>query len=46
MNEDKKIVLEMLRQEMFEAADSLEFEKAANLRDEVKKLDKEIRINR
>jgi excinuclease ABC subunit B len=44
LNEDKKIVLEMLRQEMFEAADSLEFEKAANLRDEMKKLDKEIRI--
>tara|TARA_B100001146_G_scaffold106398_1_gene94076 strand:- start:3573 stop:5573 length:2001 start_codon:yes stop_codon:yes gene_type:complete len=46
LNEDKKVVLEMLRQEMLEAADSLEFEKAANLRDEVKKLDKEIRINR
>ena len=46
LNEDKKIVLEMLRQEMLEAADSLEFEKAANLRDEIKKLDKEIRINR
>ena len=46
LNEDKKIVLEMLRQEMLEAADSLEFEKAANLRDEVKKLDKEIRISR
>ena len=46
LNEDKKIVLEMLRQEMFEAADSLEFEKAANLRDEMKKLDKEIRISR
>ena len=35
-----------LVREMLEAADSLEFEKAANLRDEVKKLDKEIRINR
>ena len=46
LNEDKKVVLEMLRQEMLEAADSLEFEKAANLRDEIKKLDKEIRINR
>ena len=46
LNEDKKIVLEMLRQEMLEAADSLEFEKAANLRDEIKKLDKEIRISR
>ena len=46
LNEDKKIVLEMLRQEMFEAADSLEFEKAAHLRDEMKKLDKELRISR
>ena len=46
LNEDKKVVLEMLRQEMLEAADSLEFEKAANLRDEIKKLDKEIRISR
>jgi|TARA_Y100000389_G_scaffold103794_1_gene100656 excinuclease ABC subunit B len=45
LNEDKKIVLEMLRKEMLEAADSLEFEKAANLRDEIKKLDKEIRVN-
>ncbi len=35
----------MLRKEMLEAADSLEFEKAANLRDEIKKLDKEIRVN-
>jgi len=45
LNEDKKIVLEMLRQEMLEAADSLDFEKAATLRDEMKKLDKEIRIS-
>ena len=45
LNEDKKVVLEMLRQEMLEAADNLEFEKAANLRDEIKKLDKEIRIS-
>lgn len=45
LNEDKKIVLEMLRQEMLEAADNLEFEKAASLRDEIKKLDKEIRIS-
>ncbi|MDC0594136.1 UvrB/UvrC motif-containing protein [Candidatus Marinimicrobia bacterium] len=35
----------MLRQEMLEAADNLEFEKAASLRDEIKKLDKEIRIS-
>ena len=45
LNEDKKIVLEMLRQEMLEAADNLDFEKAANLRDEIKKLDKEIIIS-
>ena len=45
LNEDKKIVVEMLRQEMLEAADNLEFEKAASLRDEIKKLDKEIRIS-
>jgi excinuclease ABC subunit B len=45
LNEDKKVVLEMLGQEMLEAADNLEFEKAANLRDEIKKLDKEIRIS-
>jgi len=45
LNEDKKIVLEMIRQEMLEAADNLEFEKAASLRDEIKKLDKEIRIS-
>jgi excinuclease ABC subunit B len=35
----------MIRQEMLEAADNLEFEKAASLRDEIKKLDKEIRIS-
>ena len=45
LNEDKKVVLEMLRQEMLEAADNLDFEKAATLRDEIKKLDKEIRIS-
>ena len=45
LNEDKKVVLEMLRQEMLEAADNLEFEKAASLRDEIKKLEKEIKIS-
>ena len=45
LNEDRKVVLEMLRQEMLEAADNLDFEKAATLRDEIKKLDKEIRIS-
>ena len=45
LNEDKKVVLEMIRQEMLEAADNLEFEKAASLRDEIKKLEKEIKIS-
>ena len=45
LNEDEKVVLEMLRQEMLEAADNLEFEKAASLRDEIKKLEKEIKIS-
>ena len=45
LNEDKKVVLEMLRQEMLDAADNLEFEKAASLRDEIKKLEKEIKIS-
>ena len=44
LNEDKKIVVEMIRQEMLEAAENLEFEKAANLRDEMNKLEKEIKI--
>jgi len=37
-------LLEMLRQEMTEAAENLEFEKAATLRDEVKKLEEELGI--
>jgi excinuclease ABC subunit B len=44
LNEDKKIVVEMIRQEMLEAAENLEFEKAAKLRDEMNKLEKEIKI--
>ena len=44
LNEDKKIVVEMIREEMLEAAENLEFEKAANLRDEMNKLEKEIKL--
>ena len=44
LNEDKKIVVEMIREEMLEAAENLEFEKAANLRDEINKLEKEIKL--
>jgi excinuclease UvrABC helicase subunit UvrB len=32
----------MMRKEMLEAAENLEFEKAAKLRDEVQKLEKEL----
>ena len=34
----------MIRQEMLEAAENLEFEKAASLRDEITNLQKEIKI--
>ena len=44
LNEDKKIVVEMIREEMLEAAENLEFEKAAKLRDEMNKLEKEIKL--
>ena len=44
LNEDKKIVVEMIREEMLQAADNLEFEKAAKLRDEMNKLEKEIKL--
>ena len=44
LNEDKKIVVEMIREEMLEAAENLEFEKAARLRDEMNKLEKEIKL--
>ena len=40
----KKIVVEMIREEMLEAAENLEFEKAAKLRDEMNKLEKEIKL--
>ena len=42
--EDKKVVVEMIREEMLEAAENLEFEKAAKLRDEMNKLEKEIKL--
>ncbi|NOZ03473.1 MAG: excinuclease ABC subunit UvrB [FCB group bacterium] len=40
---DKQMAIEMMREEMLEAADSLEFERAARLRDEIEKLEKEIK---
>ena len=39
---DKKLALDMMRKEMLEASDDLQFEKAAKLRDEIKKLEKEL----
>jgi len=45
-NIDAMNLLEMLRQEMTEAADSMEYEKAALLRDEVKKLERELGISK
>ena len=39
---DKQLALEMMRKEMLEAADNLEFEQAAKLRDEIQKLEKEL----
>ena len=44
LNEDKKIVVEMIREEMLDAAENLQFEKAAKLRDEMNKLEKEIKL--
>ena len=44
LKEDKKIAVEMIRQEMLEAAENVEFEKAASLRDEITNLQKEIKI--
>ena len=41
-NMDKKLAVDMMRKEMLEAAENLEFEKAAKLRDEVQKLEKEL----
>ena len=39
---DKKLAVDMMRKEMIEASENLEFEKAAKLRDEIKKLEKEL----
>jgi excinuclease ABC subunit B len=39
---DKQLAVDMMRMEMLEAAENLEFEKAAKLRDEVQKLEKEL----
>ena len=46
LKEDKKIALEMIRQEMLEAAENLEFERAALLRDEITNLEREINITK
>jgi excinuclease ABC subunit B len=40
---DKELALEMMRQEMFEAAEQLEFERAAHIRDEIQKLEQELK---
>jgi excinuclease ABC subunit B len=39
---DKQLALDMMRQEMLESAEKLEFEQAAKLRDEIEKLEKEL----
>ena len=39
---DKQLAIDMMRKEMLEAAENLEFEKATKLRDEVQKLEKEL----
>jgi len=39
---DKKLAIDMMRQEMFEAAENLNFERATQLRDEITKMEKEI----
>lgn len=39
---DKQAALEMMRREMLDAAEKLEFEQAASLRDEITKLEKEV----
>jgi excinuclease ABC subunit B len=39
---DKKLAVDMMRQEMFEAAENLNFERAARLRDEIIKMEKDI----
>ncbi len=39
---DKKLAVDMMRQEMIQSAENLDFEKAAKLRDEIDKLEKEL----
>jgi excinuclease ABC subunit B len=39
---DKKLALDMMREEMLEAADSLDFERAAKLRDEISLIENEL----
>ena len=39
---DKKLAVDMMRQEMIESAENLEFERAAKLRDEIDKLEDEL----
>lgn len=41
-NMDKKLAMDMMRQEMFESAEKLDFERAAHLRDEISKIEKEL----
>ncbi|MBC8345941.1 MAG: excinuclease ABC subunit UvrB [Candidatus Marinimicrobia bacterium] len=41
-NMDKKLAVDMMRQEMLESAENLNFERAARLRDEITKMEKEI----
>jgi excinuclease ABC subunit B len=42
---DKQSALDMMRQEMLSAAENLEFEQAALLRDEIEKLEKELKTS-
>ena len=39
---DKKLALDMMREEMLQSADSLDFERAAKLRDEISQIEKEL----
>jgi len=39
---DKQLAIEMMRQEMLEAAENLKFERAARLRDEIHRLEKDL----
>ena len=41
-NVDKQLAVDMMRKEMLEASENLQFEKAARLRDEINKLEKEL----